>query len=295
MGIYLDSKKSSALYGSEKAQPYFIDKTSMLEELALLVESGNNYVCITRPRRFGKTVIANMIAAYYGKGRDTGYLFDDLKISHSESYQKHLNMHHTILISLNEVPRKCTTYAQYIDRVEMRLKKDLNESYPDCENNEDVPVWDMLGEIYEREDIKFIFILDEWDYIFHQDFVSEQDKKWYVRFLSNLFKDKPYVSMAYLTGILPIAKYSSGSELNMFLEYTMATKEKYSKYFGFCDAEVDELYKRYLEIEKSPNIGREELRQWYDGYQTLAGSRMYNPRSVVSALKDNQISNYWTN
>lgn len=79
------------------------------------------------------------------------------------------------------------------------------------------------------------------------------------KFLSNLLKDKAYVEMAYMTGILPIAKYSSGSELNMFFEYSMATRAKFSEYFGFTDDEVNLLYQRYLQIEKNPSVTREGI------------------------------------
>lgn len=113
-------------------------------------------------------------------------------------------------------------------------------------------------------------------------------------FLSNLLKDKPYVSLAYMTGILPIAKYSSGSELNMFLEYTMASEEKYSHYFGFVESEVDELYTWYLSLSQKPKVTREGLRTWYDGYHTMGGERVYNPRSVVASLLNNNLGNYWT-
>ena len=113
--------------------------------------------------------------------------------------------------------------------------------------------------------------------------------------MSNLLKDKAYVEMAYMTGILPIAKYSSGSELNMFCEYTMVTEEKYSRYFGFVDHEVDELYERYLKQNHTERkVTREELRIWYDGYHTKGGERVYNPRSVVLALENNNLGNYWT-
>lgn len=294
MGIYLNSRKPSALYESEKSKPYFIDKTPLLNELIPLAESGNNYICITRPRRFGKTVMANMIAAYFGKGCDTANLFEDLEIAELDSSRKHLNMHDVISITMNEMPQKCGMYTQYIDRIENHLKKDLKSAFPECEADGEIPVWDVLSAIYEKEAAKFIFVIDEWDFIFHQGFASEEDRKKYLQFLSNLLKDKPYVSLAYMTGILPIAKYSSGSELNMFFEYTMAAKEKYCSYFGFCEKEVDELYKRYLRLTKQPKISREDLRIWYDGYQTAAGIKLYNPRSVSAALRDNQLSSYWT-
>lgn len=142
---------------------------------------------------------------------------------------------------------------------------------------------------------KFIFVLDEWDYIYHQDFATDGDKEAFTKFLSNLLKDNAYVEMAYMTGILPIAKYSSRSELNMFCEYTMVTEEKYSEYFGFIDSEVDDLYDRYLERHtENRKVTREGLRIWYDGYHTKSGERVYNPRSVVLALENNNLGNYWT-
>ena len=153
----------------------------------------------------------------------------------------------------------------------------------------------MLETIFEEcSQERFVFVLDEWDFIFHKDFITEENKKQYIRFLSNLLKDRPYVQMTYMTGILPIAKYSDGSELNMFDEYDMACKEKYSEYFGFLDEEVDQLYNIYKKITKNPKILRIELKEWYDGYRAAAGDYLYNPRSVVCALRDNQLANYWT-
>jgi hypothetical protein len=188
----------------------------------------------------------------------------------------------------------CTSYSKYIERIKKRLKKDLMRAFPDAGIDEEDSIWDILRDIYEMTAERFIFVLDEWDFIFHRNFVTNEDKAAYIDFLSNLLKDKPYVSLAYMTGILPIAKYSSGSELNMFVEYTMATKVKYSEYFGFTDQEVDILYKSYLGKTEKPTITRAGLKEWYDGYLTQAGMRMYNPRSVVCALSDNQLSNYWT-
>ena len=153
----------------------------------------------------------------------------------------------------------------------------------------------MLETIFEEcSQERFVFVLDEWDFIFHKDFINEENKKQYIQFLSNLLKDRPYVQMTYMTGILPIAKYSDGSELNMFDEYDMACKEKYSEYFGFLDEEVDQLYNIYKKITKNPKILRIELKEWYDGYRAAAGDYLYNPRSVVCALRDNQLANYWT-
>lgn len=295
MGVYLNSSAAYTLYKSETAKPYFVDKTRILEELFPLVEAGNHYICITRPRRFGKTVMANLIASFFSRGCDASSVFDRLAISRYEFYRQYVNQYNVIHISFNEVPKHCKTYEQYINRIESRLIKDLKMAYPNVEIDVNNAVWDILTDIYvENEELRFIFILDEWDYIFQRDFVTEGDKAAYIEFLRSLLKDKPYVALAYMTGILPIAKYSSGSALNMFLEYTMATREKYSEYFGFNDREVDVLFEHYCSNTETPTIRREDLRLWYDGYHTMSGEKIYNPRSVVSALGDNQLGNYWT-
>lgn len=218
-----------------------------------------------------------------------------MKVSGYDWYEKHLNQHNVIHIMFNEMPKSEKSYEEYITRIESLLLDDLTMAYPDVRLRETDAVWDALKKVYEYcNGEKFIFVLDEWDYIYHQDFATDADKDSFTKFLSNLLKDKAYVEMAYMTGILPIAKYSSGSESNMFFEYSMATKVKYSEYFGFTDKEVDELYKTYLRIEKNPEVTREDLELWYDGYQTAGGKKLYNPRSVIGALSNNQLSSYWT-
>lgn len=305
MGVYLNSKGPHLLFQEEAQSLYFVDKTEILKELVpivdLDVDEGNDfgrrhkYVCITRPRRFGKTVMANMISAYFGKGSDSSKVFRGLQAASYPWYEKHLNAHNVVHIMLNEMPDECASYSGYIARIKSRLLGDLMRAYPDVDIREEDALWDAFSKIVEFGDgEKFIFVLDEWDFLFHQDFATDADKKAYTKFLSILLKDRPYVEMAYMTGILPIAKYSSGSELNMFYEYTMATREKYSGYFGFTEEEVDDLYRRYQREEHDPKVSREGLRLWYDGYQTASGRRMYNPRSVVGALSDNQLGSYWT-
>jgi hypothetical protein len=275
--------------------PYFVDKTLILEELISNIATTQKYICITRPRRFGKTIMANMIASFFSKGCDAKEIFDELEIAKRDCYLKHLNRYHVIFISFNKIPSKCKSYGQYIERIEKHLKKDLVKAFPDVEIETEDDASEILDEIYESDPSnRFIFVFDEWDFIFHQDFVTDRDKADYIQFLNTMLKDKSYVALAYMTGILPIAKYSSGSELNMFSEYTMVTKKKYSEYFGFTEEEVDVLYDKYVKITAQPAINRDELRIWYNGYQTQTGVRMYNPRSVVFALSDNQLSNYWT-
>ncbi|MDC7288607.1 ATP-binding protein [Blautia schinkii] len=295
MGIYLNSKTAYHLFKIDTEQPYFVDKTQILEEIIPLVENGGSQVCITRPRRFGKTVMANLISSFFSRGCNAEDIFGKLQISKYVDYQQYMNKYPVIHITFNKQPRRCTSYREYIDRIEGLLIKDIRAAYPDVEVDEAEAVWDILLTINDRDDsAKFIFILDEWDYIFHQSFVTEEDKQAYLSFLQNLLKDMPYVIFTYMTGILPIAKYSSGSELNMFLEYTMAAEEKFSQYFGFTEQEADMLFERYLTSTVKPNLTREGLRYWYDGYWTKSGNRLYNPRSVVASLKNNNFGNYWT-
>lgn len=309
MGLYLNSRRPHNNYTEVVNSDYFVDKTRMLEELIPIVAPGegsqvpgetaaggsSKYICITRPRRFGKTVAANMVAAYFGKGFDDHHVFDKLRISASQQYEEHLNKHNVINITLSELPRNCESYGQYIERIQTRVLRDLACEFPNAMVDEQDALWDALNSIYESEQgIKFIFVLDEWDFIFHRDFVTDRDKRTYVGFLSSLLKDQPYVELAYMTGILPIAKYASGSELNMFLEYTMASEERFCEYFGFLDEEVDGLYETYLARTAFPRVDRGGLEAWYDGYHTMSGRRVYNPRSVVAALTNNQLGSYWT-
>lgn len=296
MGIYVNSKNAYALYKKEMAKPYFVDKTVLLKELFPLVEEGSHYLCITRPRRFGKTVMANMVASFFSKGHRANDVFQNLQIYQDKDYEKYLNKYTVIHIMFNDLPRNCNSYKQYIERIEETLIKDLKKEYPDMPIDDQNAVWDTLLEIYaEKQDINIVFVFDEWDFIFHQKFVTEDDKLSYLQFLRNLLKDRPYIALVYMTGILPIAKYSSGSELNMFAEFTMTTEQRFSEYFGFTDEEVDVLYLRYIEnCASTKMVTRDDLREWYDGYHTRKGERLYNPRSIVLSLSNNNTGNYWT-
>ena len=295
MGNYLNTKTVFDAYNRERNSPYFVDKSLMLDELIPRIETSMNYICITRPRRFGKSVMANMIAAFFCGACRAKDIFDGLKIASSGLYEDHIGKYDVIFISFHEMPRQCRSYEQYIGRIESRLLADLMQAYPEADINPEDAVWDALLSVYNAYDSKrFIFVFDEWDFIFHRDFITDANKKEYIDFLSNLLKGKAYVSLAYMTGILPIAKYSSGSELNMFLEYTMATEELYGDYFGFTEAEVDVLYDKYAAGQENPSVSRDGLRIWYDGYHTKQGERVYNPRSVVAALTNNNLGNYWT-
>ena len=293
MGLYLNPG-NEGFFESVSSQIY-VDKTELIQYTNQVFRTKQKFLCVSRPRRFGKTVMANMITAFLGKKQDSDSIFKSLKISQNDLYNNYRNQYNVISIDFSKMPRDCDSYTDYIDRIETNLIRDLRKEYPQIEIYEDDSAADVLETIFEECDQqRFVFVLDEWDFIFHKDFVTEENKKQYVLFLSNLLKDRSYVQLTYMTGILPIAKYSSGSELNMFWEYTMASEAKYNEYFGFTDSEVDQLYEKYTRNTREIHISREDLKEWYDGYTTKSGERMYNPRSVVLALTNNNIGNYWT-
>ena len=144
----------------------------------------------------------------------------------------------------------------------------------------------IFSQIYNETNESFIFIIDEWDYIFNNNLFSEKDRENFLQFLKDLLKDKPYVELAYMTGVLPIAKYSSGSALNMFDEYSMTNQRELAEFTGFTEQEVQELCPAY-------DMPYEKMKQWYDGYD-LKGIQIYNPRSVVMSLLGHDFDSYWT-
>lgn len=294
MGYYLNNEEAYSMYKEIIDSPYFVDKSKIIDEIIPRISRYGKYICITRPRRFGKSLVANMLGAFFSKACDTGRIFDLLEISKSANYKTHLNRHNVIYIDFSNIDDDCSDYDRYISNIKELLKEDIREAYPDVAFRENSSVSEDLKRVKLNKNEKFIFIFDEWDAVFHMPFVTQNDKKKYILFLKSLFKGTSFVELVYMTGILPIAKYSSGSDLNEFLEYTMVTEEKFSEYFGFTEAEVDKIYERYLSVTDSPKVTREGLRIWYDGYHIKSGERMYNPRSVVASLTNDNLGNYWT-
>ena len=284
MAIYLNTKAPFENYSELAREYYFVDKSEIIKSLNSKVSTKSKYVCITRPRRFGKSSVADMLGAYYSKAVDSHNIFDKLKISKDKSYKKHLNEYNVISISFNQVSHKGNTYDDYIGMIKANLIKDISDKYPQINPSEYFTINHMLNATND----KFIFIFDEWDYIFTNNlFVNNQND--FLEFIRQLLKDQPYVALAYMTGVLPIKKYSSGSALNMFDEYTFLKDRIYDEYFGFTNEEVLEL------CEKNNEIKFSELESWYNGYLTTKGKKIYNPRSVIKALENGYCESYWTN
>ncbi len=295
MGMYLNSIAPYMNYQEMTTSSYYVDKSDMIREIIAAIGTPGKYICITRPRRFGKTITANMLSSFFARGMDGGMIFDKLRIAHAPEYPEHLNRHEVIYIDCSIVPEGCRSYKEYIQNISQGIKTDLAAAYPNLALDSGKSLWDILMQVCIHENgRRFLFIIDEWDSVFHLSWISEEDRKAYLLFLRSLLKGQAYVELAYMTGILPIVKYSDGSELNMFVEYQMTTMEKYSKYFGFTSQEVDRLYGIYLKQETAVKVFREELEEWYNGYHTLEGRKLYNPRSVVLAFQNNKVGSYWT-
>lgn len=254
MAIYLNTNKSLGNYKRLLNTDYFVDKSNMIEKTNKIINTANCYICITRPRRFGKSSVADMLGSYYSKGIDSKYIFDALNISKSNSYEDHLNKYNVISISFNKIPEIGRSFDTYMDMIKTSLINDIEEAFPKIDSKKYFTISDMLSDTGE----KFIFIFDEWDYIFTNNlFVENQND--FLEFLRNLLKDQPYVALAYMTGVLPIKKYSSGSALNMFDEFTFLKDRTFGEYFAFTEDEVIEL------CNKNKNISFKELESWYNG------------------------------
>ena len=182
------------------------------------------------------------------------------------------------------MPDNCRSYQDFIDAVIGGLREDLTEAYPELLRKE----YGAVSQMFADSDDSFLFLLDEWDSIFYKKFMLQEDKDAYLEFLKNLLKDQPYVELAYMTGVLPVEKYSSGSGLNMFREYHFMNDYVYGEFFGILEDEARRLCKEYQ------TVSYEELEYWYDGYYLSDGRHLFNPRSVNAALSEGVCLNYWT-
>lgn len=281
---YLNTNTQAILFQDTLNSKIYVDKSLLIEKISPLIRTNEKYICVTRPRRFGKTVNANMLGAYYSKAYDAHPLFNNLAIASTKDYDRYINQYNVIHIDFSILPDFCDEYTVYLKSIIKNLQEDLRETYPVLTNKEFTGISEML----QATGDSFIFILDEWDSVFHESYVTAENKIHFIKFLKTLLKDKPYVDLAYMTGVLPIAKYSSGSELNMFWEYNFMNDQTFEEQFGLTEDEVKDLC---LEFK---TVGYEELAWWYDGYCMSSGKHLFNPRSVNRALTDGICRNYWT-
>lgn len=281
---YLNIKAPYLLFQEIVNDELYVDKSLLIEKISKKIRTNGKYICITRPRRFGKTINAAMLGAYYTLGYDSQELFHRLAIEQTPDYKKHLNKHNVIYIDFSQIPDLCEDYREYLISIIKKIRLDIKEYAP----NTKIDDYDSLSSLFTSLEENFIFILDEWDSIFYKKFMTEEGKQEFLQFLKGLFKDQPYAELVYMTGVLPITKYSIGSELNMFDEYNFINDTIFDHYFGFYEDEVKELCKKH------PTVSYEEIKLWYDGYHTSNGKSLFNPRSVNKALTRGICLNYWT-
>lgn len=199
MALYLNTDKPLENYKKLINAEYFVDKSNIIEKINKVINTTDRYICVTRPRRFGKSSVVDMLGAYYSKAVKSDKIFEKLNISEKNEYQKHLNKYNVINISFNEISEEGDTYEEYIRMIRENLIKDIVCKYPHINPGEYFNISSMLRETKEE----FIFIFDEWDYIFNNNLFIENQNE-FLEFLRNLLKDQPYVALCYMTGVLPI-------------------------------------------------------------------------------------------
>ena len=285
MGIYLNPP-SDEFYNAVKKSKIYVDKTGLLKFTNSVLCGEHKNICVSRPRRFGKSMAANMLAAYYSRGCESKELFDELKIAEEQDYREHLNKYNVIHINMIDFLSRAASVDDLIDYLQRRLLWDIKKEYLDVDCFDWNDLVDVLETVYSEKKLPFVIIIDEWDCIFRKypDNVEEQKK--YLDFLRFFIKGKSYVALAYMTGILPIKKYGEHSALNMFDEYSMTNQRELAEFTGFTEEEVKELCVQY-------DMPYEKMKQWYDGYE-LKGIQIYNPRSVVMSLLGHDFDSYWT-
>lgn len=284
MGIYLNPGNRS--FQISLNSKIYIDKSSLISYTNSVIDTSQRYVCVSRPRRFGKSVTAEMLAAYYGRNIDSDMQFRNLSIAKDKSYWEHLNHYNVIFLNMQQFLGRAHDVTQMMSLIENHLIKDILLTYPDHSYFDDSDLTGCLMDVFAKTDIPFVFIIDEWDCIFREYRNDTKTQKLYLDFLRNLLKDQPYVALAYMTGILPIKKYGTHSALNMFDEFSMMNPGPLASFVGFTDPEVTNLCTVW-------QMNYDEVKRLYDGYCFDGTTHIYSPRSVVSAMLTHSYDNFW--
>ena len=242
MGIYLNPG-NKGFWKSVRSEIY-VDKTGLIVHTNAKLNTEQQYICVSRPRRFGKSMALNMLAAYYSRGCDSAELFNGFEIEKDASFREHLNRYDVIFLNMQQFLIEADA-GKVTEYLEQEVLRELKKEYADILTRENIGLAAALREIYVETDRQFIFLIDEWDCVMRERQESEDLQKQYLDFLRNLLKDQPYVALAYMTGILPVKKYGVHSALNMFWEYSMTDQFDFEKYTGFTEEEVKELCERY--------------------------------------------------
>ena len=284
MGIYLNP--GNAAFSEAVHSQIYVDKTELISYTNSVLATNQKNICVSRPRRFGKSITANMLAAYYSKGCQSDTLFKDRKISCSKDYKKYLNTYTTIFLNIQEFLSRSSNVEELIQRIRRSLMREIRREYPTIDFYDELDLTENMKEIYAETNEPFIIIIDEWDCIFREYAEDKAAQERYLDFLRDFLKDKAHIHLAYMTGILPIKKYGTHSALNMFDEFSMISPGPLAEYVGFTEAEVKQLCEKY-------QMDLEEVKNWYDGYSFEQVPSVYSPRSVVNCMRFRKIENYW--
>ncbi len=285
MGNYLNPGNSGF---TRIRNDVYIDKSGLIGLVNRTIDTPGCLTCISRPRRFGKSFAAQMLCAYYDKTCDSAGLFDDLEIAADESYGEFLNRYDVIYLDMTGVIGEASV-ADSVPYIQRNVIKELKERYPGIKAEEGFAA--TLANAAETAGSKFIMIIDEWDAPVREAAGRPDLQKKYLEFLRSLFKNSGMTSKifaaAYMTGILPVKKDGSQSAISDFFEYSMIKPRQFGKYVGFTEEEVRELCDTY---------GRDfqRMKQWYDGYSFRDLSSVYNPNSVMKAVRNDDFDSYWT-
>ena len=304
MGIYLNPgpRRFSQALNSE----IYVDKTEMISYLNRVVNTEQRFVCVSRPRRFGKIIAANMLAAYYGRGDSRG-LFQDRKIAELNDWDRYLNGFDVIRLVMTKFIKSKTTIEESLSKIQRSIVREIKKEYPDIEYMDEADLVQTMDDLYNESGKQFVVIIDEWDAAFREKKMDEEGQREYLDFLRDWLKDQEYVALAYMTGILPIKKFGKHSALNMFSEFSIMYPMQLAPSTGFTEDEV-----RALCVEYGRDFNR--IMEWYDGYkvngivppdpgyevQNRTGIEkeqkeyfVCNPLSVVEAVSTGIIQNYW--
>ena len=285
MGIYLNPGNEN--FRRTTMADIYVDKTMMIDVMNRFIDKGNNYVCVSRPRRFGKTIAGNMLCAYYSKGCDSRELFSPFKIASVPGYDQKLNKYNVIKIDMNSEYQSISDKANLLSELTAEIKTELIEAFPQAGIKESDSLSRSLLRVYSATGETFIILLDEYDILVREQ-ISPRLFQEYLSFLNGLFKSdtlRPAISLAYLTGILPVVRDKVQSKLNNFEEYTILDAGELAEFTGFTDNEVRYYCNKYM-------IDYEECRRWYDGY-SQHGLEIYNPESVVKSIRKKHFGSYW--
>lgn len=267
----------------------YVDKTGLIEYTNRVMDTNQALICNSRPRRFGKSITANMLVAYYSRGCDSEKMFEGTIISKNKYFREHLNKYDVIRLDIQWFLAPSKPIENIVQRIEDSVVSELKECYPTELTEQDISLAEAMSIINEKTGKKFVVIIDEWDVLIRDEAEDTKIQEEYNDFLRTLFKGShptEFLHLAFLTGILPIKKVKTQSALNNFEEFTMLEPDMLSAYIGFTEEEVKELCVRY-------NRNFEEVKRWYDGY-LLGEYQVYNPKAVVSVMERGAFRSYWS-